>query len=131
MVGMKRTRGHRKRIRHYHDPGHIHELTLSSYHRWPPLTNDIWRGMPAESIDRTIEGHRDRLTALAFMPEHIPRMVAPPQQYPGLPAVHSLPWEWVNEPLSQFQTARLNKPAVAPEITRRPQCHPPGEKCHS
>jgi putative transposase len=77
MVGMKRIPKHRKRIRHYHDPGHIHELTFSCYHRWPLLTNDIWRGMLAESMDRAMEGHRYRLTAFVFMPEHIHVMVYP------------------------------------------------------
>ena len=77
MVGMKRRPGHRKRIRHYHDPGHIHELTFSCYHRWPLLTNDVWRAMLAESIDRAMEGHHYRLTAFVFMPEHIHLMIYP------------------------------------------------------
>jgi putative transposase len=74
---MKRTPGHRKRIRHYHDPGHIHELMFSCYHRWPLLTNDVGRGMPAESVNRAMDGHRYRLTAFVFMPEHVHLMVLP------------------------------------------------------
>jgi putative transposase len=74
---MKRRPEHRKRVRHYHDPGHIHELTFSCYHRWPLLTNDTWRGLLAESIDRATERHRYRLTAFVFMPEHIHLMVYP------------------------------------------------------
>jgi putative transposase len=77
IVGMKRTPGHRKRIRHYHDPGHIHELTFSCYHRWPLLTNNVWRGMLAESIDRAMEGHRYRWAAFIFMPEHVHLMIYP------------------------------------------------------
>ena len=131
---MKRRPGHRKRIRHYHDPGHVHELTFSCYHRWPLLTNDVWRGMLAESIDRAMQGHPYRLTAFVFMPEHVHLMIYPlpeagtidyyhnpvrrgfvktavdwkwssaryymfdpPQRHPGLPSVHSLPAEWLNQ----------------------------------
>jgi putative transposase len=69
--------GHRKRVRHYHDPGHIHELTFSCFHRRPWLTNDSWRKMLAESIDRATAGHGYRLTAFVFMPEHVHLMVYP------------------------------------------------------
>ena len=77
MAGMKRHLGHRKRIRHYHDPGHIHELTFSCCHRWPLLTNDVWRGMLAKGIDRAMGGHGYRLTAFVFMPEHVHLMIYP------------------------------------------------------
>ena len=68
---------HRKRVRHYHDPGHVHELTFSCFHRWPSLTNDAWREMLAESINRATERHRYRLTAFVFMPEHVHLLVYP------------------------------------------------------
>jgi putative transposase len=77
MAGMKQQPGHRKRVRHYHDAGHAHELTFSCYHRWPLLTNDVWRAMLAESVDRATQGHRYRLTAFVFMPEHVHLMVYP------------------------------------------------------
>ena len=69
--------GHRKTVRHYHDPGHVHELTFSCYRRWPLLTNDVWRGMLAESINRAMAGHGYRLAAFVFMPEHVHLMVYP------------------------------------------------------
>jgi putative transposase len=74
---MKPPPGHRKRIRHYHDPGHIHELTFSCYRRWPLLTNDVWRGMLAASIDRATQKHSYRLTAFVFMPEHVHLLAYP------------------------------------------------------
>jgi putative transposase len=77
MISMKQHPGHRKRIRHYHEPGHIHELTFSCYHRWRLLTNDTWRAMLAESMDRAMEGHRYRLAAFVFMPEHVHLIVYP------------------------------------------------------
>jgi putative transposase len=82
MTGMEPRPAHRKRIRHYHDPGHIHELTFSCYHRWPLLTNDVWRGMLAQSVDRAMESHRYRLAAFVFMPEHVHLMIYPLPQ-PG------------------------------------------------
>ena len=34
------------------------------------------RGMLAESMDRAMEGHRDRRIALVCVPEHIPAVVS-------------------------------------------------------
>lgn len=31
---------HRKTIKQFHEPGHLHELTFSCYRRLPLLTND-------------------------------------------------------------------------------------------
>ena len=42
---------HRKKVRHYDDPAHCHELTFSCYKRWPLLTNNLWRGMLSDAID--------------------------------------------------------------------------------
>ena len=40
---MSENRAHRKTIRHYHEPGDLHELTFSRYRRQSLLTNDAWR----------------------------------------------------------------------------------------
>jgi len=40
-----------KRVKHYHEPGDLHELTFSCYRRMPLLTNDAWPAYLAESID--------------------------------------------------------------------------------
>jgi putative transposase len=80
MASMKRPPGHRKQIRHYHEPGHIHELTFSCYQRWPLLTNDLWREMLAESINRAMEAHGYRLAAFVFMPEHVHLIIYPVPQ---------------------------------------------------
>jgi hypothetical protein len=42
---------HRKTVRHFHEVGHLHELTFSCYQRMPLLTNDTWR----EKLARCIE----------------------------------------------------------------------------
>ena len=70
-------RGHRKRVRHYDEPGHFHELTFSCYHRIPLLTNDTWRSMLSVSINRAAKGHAFRLIAFVYMPEHVHLLVLP------------------------------------------------------
>jgi putative transposase len=77
MDGMDKRQGHRKRVRHYHDPEHVHELTFSCFHRWPLLTNDVWREMLAESVNRAMDRHNYRLTAFVFMPEHVNLIIYP------------------------------------------------------
>ena len=76
---MEKRQGHRKRVKHYHDPGHVHELTFSCFHRWPLLTNDVWRELLARSVDHAMEGNNYRLTAFVFMPEHVHLMIYPIQ----------------------------------------------------
>ncbi|MFG0334196.1 MAG: transposase [Maioricimonas sp. JB049] len=76
---------HRKRIKHYHEPGHVHELTFSCYRQMKLLTNDIWRRMLAESLDRATHRHRYRLIAFVFMPEHVHIIVFPERDASGIP----------------------------------------------
>ena len=76
--------GHRKRVKHYHEPGDLHELTFSCYRRMKLLSNDRWRTMLAESIDRAIERCRFRLVAFVFMPEHVHLLVDPLEPQPQL-----------------------------------------------
>jgi putative transposase len=68
---------HRKQVRHYDEPGDCHELTFSCYRRMPLLTNDVWREMLSRSIDRAMLGHRCRLVAFVYMPEHVHLLVYP------------------------------------------------------
>lgn len=78
LCGMRDQRPiHRKRVRHYHDPGHAHELTFSCYHQQPLLTNHQWRGMLSDAIDRAAARHGYRLTAFVYMPEHVHLLVFP------------------------------------------------------
>ncbi|MBX9792005.1 MAG: transposase [Pirellulales bacterium] len=68
---------HRKRIRHVHEAGHLHELTFSCYDRLPLLTNDDWRRRLARSIDAARAECHMQLYAFVFMPEHVHLLVAP------------------------------------------------------
>ncbi|MBX3436687.1 MAG: transposase [Planctomycetaceae bacterium] len=76
--------GHRKQVKHYHEPGDLHELTFSCYRRMKLLTNDLWRGMLAESIDRAMATCRFRMVAFVFMPEHVHLLVDPLEPQPEL-----------------------------------------------
>jgi putative transposase len=68
---------HRKQIRHFDNPSDCRELTFSCYQRLPLLTNDTWRQMLAESIDRAVARYRFGLAAFVFMPEHVHLLVFP------------------------------------------------------
>ena len=95
---MEKRQGHRKRVKHFHDPGHVHALTFSCFHRWPLLTNDTWREMLARSIDRAMDGHCYRLAAFVFMLEHVHLIIDPARQYTDLPTIQSLFADCLNEP---------------------------------
>src|SRR6476619_3600322 len=66
---------HRKKIRHFHEPGDVHELTFSCYRRLPLLTNNCWRTMLSRSIDRACQSLGCRLAAFVYMPEHVHLLV--------------------------------------------------------
>jgi len=66
---------HRKRVKHYHEPGDIHELTFSCYGRRPLLNTDSRRRELCRSIDRALRGQSFRLIAFVLMPEHVHLLV--------------------------------------------------------
>jgi putative transposase len=81
---MSRTRPHRKLVKHYHEPGDLHELTFSCYKRQPLLTNDAWRRQLARCIDAAGEECQIRLAAFVFMPEHVHLLVVPMDHEPAI-----------------------------------------------
>src|SRR5262245_33144976 len=62
---------HRKRIRHYHEPGDIHELTFSCYRRRPLLSNNPWHAKLSKCIDAACADLECYLAAFVYMPEHV------------------------------------------------------------
>jgi putative transposase len=68
---------HRKRVRHFHEPGDFHELTFSCYRRLPLLSTDPWRQMLCRAIDRALLSHEFALAAFVIMPEHVHLLVYP------------------------------------------------------
>jgi REP element-mobilizing transposase RayT len=72
---MSSTGPQRKRVKHYHEPGDIHELTFSCYRRLPLLTNNAWRTGLSRTIDKACEELACHLAAFVFMPEHVHLLV--------------------------------------------------------
>ncbi|MCK4301040.1 MAG: hypothetical protein KAX80_15985 [Planctomycetes bacterium] len=67
----------RKRIRHYNEPGHAHELTFSCFRNIPLLDTEQTCLWLAQSIDAARRGHQFQLWGYVFMPEHVHLMVWP------------------------------------------------------
>jgi len=75
---------HRKRVRHYREPGDCHELTFSCYRRLPLLTDDSWRRMFCMLVDRALSTRAFRLVAFVLMPEHVHLLVYPTKSDPDI-----------------------------------------------
>jgi len=73
---------HRKRIKHFHEPGHLHEFTFSTFQQKPLLTHDGWREKLARSIDNANQTWRFQLVAFVFMPEHLHLLTYPLDEHP-------------------------------------------------
>ena len=74
---MKIEPGHRKRVKHWHEPGHAHELTFSCYQRFPLLDDDGRKRLLSQAIDRPVERYSFDLVAFVYMPEHVHLIVLP------------------------------------------------------
>ncbi len=74
----------RKRVRHFHEPGHRHEFTFSCYHRWPLLTNNDWRRRLSRAIDSANLTWHWELVAFVFMPEHVHLLANPLEPDPDI-----------------------------------------------
>ena len=70
-------RTHRKKIKHFDEAGHLHELTFSCYQRLPLLTNNLWRKVLSEDIDTAKDKCGFSLIAFVFMPNHVHLIVRP------------------------------------------------------
>ena len=81
---MSAIRPHRKLVKHYHEPGDLHELTFSCYRRQPILTNDKWRQQLASCLDTAGEECEMQLAAFVFMPEHVHLLVVPMNSEPAI-----------------------------------------------
>lgn len=75
---------YRKTVRHYHEVGHLHELTFSCYRRMPLLTNDAWREKLAQWVEAAGEETAIELVGFVFMPEHIHLLVYPRRPDPSI-----------------------------------------------
>lgn len=94
---------HRKRVKHFHQPGDFHELTFSCYRRLPLLTNDCWRTELTNCINQAGEELRFELVAFVYMPEHVHLLVFPLIDEPDIAGYLSS----VKQPLSKFVKSKL------------------------
>jgi putative transposase len=81
---MERRPIYRKRVRHFNEPNQFHELTFSCYKRLQLLTNNAWRFMLTESIDRAMQRHGYLLIAFVYMPEHMHLLIFPQEAASGI-----------------------------------------------
>ena len=113
---MPPTRPHRKLVKHYHEPGDLHELTFSCYKRQRLLTNDLWRRELARSVDAANEEHQVRLAAFVFMPEHVHLLVLPTRPEPAidryLASIKQPFSKWVKQQLIAAKSALLSRLTV-------------------
>src|SRR5580692_8534942 len=66
-----------KRLKHFHSPGDLHELTFSCNGRRPLLADEAICKLLCQSIDRAMSRHPHRLIAFVLMPEHVHLLVLP------------------------------------------------------
>ena len=94
---------HRKTVRHFHEVGHLHELTFSCYRRMPLLTNDAWREKLAQCVEAAGTETTMQLVGFVFLPEHVHLLVYPISSSPEY--IHNNPvgrdlwrravdWKW-------------------------------------
>ena len=115
---------HRKKVKHVHEPGHLHELTFSCYRRLPLLTNDDWRRRLSVSIDAAGQEVNMRLVAFVFMPDHVHLLVDPRDHSPSI----SLYLARLKQPFSkEIKDILVKKPG--PLLKRLIVQERPGKTC--
>jgi putative transposase len=67
----------RKQLRHFNDPGHVHEITFSCQNRLPLLIHDPIRNWLIDALHRACKTLEYDLVAYVVMPEHVHLLVRP------------------------------------------------------
>jgi putative transposase len=113
---MTATRPHRKLVKHFHEPGDLHELTFSCFKRRPLLTNDSWRQELAHCIDAAGNEYEIQLAAFVFMPEHVHLLVVPTTNDPAIDlylACIKQPFsKWVKQQLLDLKSSLIKQLTV-------------------
>jgi putative transposase len=124
LLTMSSAHPHRKLVKHYHEPGDLHELTFSCYGRRSLLTNDEWRKQLARCIDMAGEESGITLAAFVFMPEHIHLLVVPSGPEPSIDRYLAL----IKQPFSKWAKQRLveTKSSLLDRLTVQER---PGKTC--
>jgi putative transposase len=74
----------RKTVRHFHEPGQLHELTFSCFRKMPLLDDHGWKDKLAECLDTANKGLDVSLVAYVFMPNHVHLLVNPTRPDPSI-----------------------------------------------
>jgi putative transposase len=121
---MSNSQYHRKLIKHYHEPGDLHELTFSCYHRMPLLTNDEWPLQLAQCINLAGRQTDIGLAAFVFMPEHVHLLVVPTGAEPAIDRYLAL----IKQPFSKWVKNQLlaAKSSLVDRLTVQER---PGKTC--
>ena len=73
-----------KTVKHHHEVGDFHELTFSCYRKMRLLTNDTWRRLLSQSIEKACKEECMELVAFVFMPDHVHLLVFPLANKPDM-----------------------------------------------
>jgi putative transposase len=79
---------HRKRVKHFEQERHVHELTFSCFERLPLLDDDLRRTWFCEELESACDRHAFLLLGYVLMPEHVHVLVfhlGPAGEEPGIP----------------------------------------------
>ena len=121
---MSTTKPHRKLVKHYHEPGDLHELTFSCFKRQPLLTNDTWRQHLVRCIDAAGQELDFRLAAFVFMPEHLHLLVVPMLPEPAIDRYLAR----IKQPFSKWVKQHLLE-LKSPLVDRLTVRERPGKTC--
>ncbi|MBN2023438.1 MAG: transposase [Pirellulales bacterium] len=114
----------RKIVRHFHEVGHLHELTFSCFRRMPLLTNDVWRERLARCISAAGDEEAMELVGFVFMPEHVHLLVHPTSP---TPAIGRYPAR-IKQPFSR-QIRGLLEESGSPLLSELTVLERPGKTC--
>jgi putative transposase len=115
---------HRKLVRHFHEPGHFHELTFSCFGRLPLLANDDWRRRLSRCIQDVCQEAACQLVAFVYMPEHVHLLVYPTTTEPDIGRFLAR----VKQPFSKEIKERLTE-SGSPLLKKLTVRERPGKTC--
>lgn len=113
-----------KTVRHFHEPGDLHELTFSCYVRRPWFLNESRCAALSECIDAAFREQSFHLVAFVIMPEHVHLLVEPRKAKPDI----GLLLARIKQPFSKWMKQELmqSNPSAIDELTVRER---PGKNC--
>ena len=75
---------HRKQLKHFHEPGHLHEFTFSCYQNRPLLVDEVVLTAFSRAIDQANAELNILLVAFVYMPDHVHLLTYPLDPKPDI-----------------------------------------------